>query len=171
MNRRELLGTHEFDVNERRQPHTAKSGIVAVFNGEPRILILTRSLEDSYRPGGADLPGGTLYIVSPTELEDPQVCAAREAWEEAHLNLAVERFRPVNFSFEQTSETEVYRHGYYALISEEEAVQVRLSEEHHEGAFYTETQAHELLQGHPAWIEVTQAAFRASREAHGIQAA
>lgn len=83
----EVLATHALETCDIQVFHVAK---VAVVNYAGHLLIMWRSSADSYRPLGADFPGGE---IEPGET--PVQAALRETEEETEIGLTLEQLRLV----------------------------------------------------------------------------
>jgi len=92
-----------------------KSASVLVFNGD-RILLLRRSITDSWMPLAWDTPGGGI-----DRGETPRKAALRETWEEAGIKLR--KIQP--FWIRKT-----LGHTAHIFYSETNQRQVRTSHEH-----------------------------------------
>lgn len=123
--------------------HTAK--VVIMRQQDAHLLVLWRSPDDDWRPGGSDLPGGG---VEGDESEEEAAC--RETYQETHIRIGASALVPLV----EASRLIERPHGLVAIhqrlfgviIGEQEP---ELSHEHHDSGWFSPNDALELFEGQP----------------------
>jgi 8-oxo-dGTP pyrophosphatase MutT (NUDIX family) len=84
-----------------------------VVDPEGQALVLERSLTDTHRPGGVDLPGGSANYDENGVLESPIDTAVREIFEEAGVVFSPEDLEEVLVDTHERSDGKVFRRHLY----------------------------------------------------------
>jgi len=123
--------------------HTAK--VVILREHDDHLLVLWRSLDDDWRPGESDLPGGGVE-----DGETDEEAASRETFQETGLRVGtmalvplVEASRVVERSHGLVA---IHQRLFAAVVDRQEPV---LSREHRESGWYPIDEAEELFEGQP----------------------
>ncbi len=141
--------------------HTQIIAKTGVFNNVGEVLLLRRSFSDEHRPGGYDLPGGTINAG-----EDYLSGAVREAYEETGLSLAVGgmrlMFATAKIKYHSTLKADVNSIwlGYIARLPDLAVVQ--LSGEHYSYEWHPIDEAISVSEG------ITQQGFFTHVRSNGL---
>jgi 8-oxo-dGTP pyrophosphatase MutT (NUDIX family) len=110
-----------------------------VVDPEGQALVLERSLTDTHRPGGVDLPGGSANYDENGVLENPIATATREIFEEAGIKFSPDDLTEVAvLTHERESDGRRFRRhlfvGYVATLGSE--LDVKLDPKEHKSHWW-----------------------------------
>jgi 8-oxo-dGTP pyrophosphatase MutT (NUDIX family) len=123
--------------------HTAK--VVIMRPHDDRLLVLWRSYDDDWRPGGSDLPGGGVEGE-----ESAEAAACRETFQETGIRIGEAALVPLVEASRIVERPHglvaIHQRLFAAVVGGQEPV---LSDEHHDSGWYPIDEAVELFSGQP----------------------